>query len=301
MDRLRGPARDGRTYSFSTCSTGRFAGRRSANKLVVLGPSASNLQDVHPTSTRRRGDAGRRDPGERDRHVAATASRCAAAPGWLDFVLIVALRPDRAALRACAARAGARRRRAAVGGAVRRRGSARLQQRARGARSPTRCSRSSSSSIGVLGDRVPARGVRARAHARHVLALRARGGRRLRCSRAPDGELRLGGERVEGTVHVHRPARLHDVLRGLAAEEVIGLLNGYLGEISDAMLDARRHARLLPGRRDHGRVRRAAAAGRPRRPGARRGARDARGAPAAVQRDAARAGLRATASRWGSG
>ena len=62
----------------------------------------------------------------------------------------------------------------------------------------------------------------------------------------------------------------------------------------------RRHARRLHGRRDHGRVRRAAPTGGPRRPWARGSARDARRPVAAVQRVAARRGS-PKASAWASG
>ena len=61
----------------------------------------------------------------------------------------------------------------------------------------------------------------------------------------------------------------------------------------------RRHARGLHGRRHHGRVRRAAAAGRPRRPRAGRRARHAR-PPGGLQRLAARARACTRASRWAS-
>jgi len=50
------------------------------------------------------------------------------------------------------------------------------------------------------------------------------------------GELRLGGELVEGTAMFTDLRGFTTFSEGLAAEEVIGLLNGYLGEISDAVL-----------------------------------------------------------------
>ena len=59
------------------------------NKIVVVGPSAPSLQDVHPTSTARQ-DAGRRGPGQRDRDGArGLPLRSSAA--WLDLALIVLL------------------------------------------------------------------------------------------------------------------------------------------------------------------------------------------------------------------
>jgi adenylate cyclase len=50
------------------------------------------------------------------------------------------------------------------------------------------------------------------------------------------GELRLGGELVEGTAMFTDLRGFTTFSEGLAAEDVIGLLNGYLGEISDAVL-----------------------------------------------------------------
>jgi adenylate cyclase len=50
------------------------------------------------------------------------------------------------------------------------------------------------------------------------------------------GELRLGGELVEGTAMFTDLRGFTTFSEGLDAQEVIGLLNGYLGEISDAVL-----------------------------------------------------------------
>jgi adenylate cyclase len=50
------------------------------------------------------------------------------------------------------------------------------------------------------------------------------------------GELRLGGELVDGTAMFTDLRGFTTFSEGLDAEEVIGLLNGYLGEISDAVL-----------------------------------------------------------------
>jgi len=50
------------------------------------------------------------------------------------------------------------------------------------------------------------------------------------------GELRLGGERVHGTAMFTDLRGFTTFSEGLAAEEVIDLLNGYLSEISDAVL-----------------------------------------------------------------
>jgi adenylate cyclase len=50
------------------------------------------------------------------------------------------------------------------------------------------------------------------------------------------GELRLGGELVEGTAMFTDLRGFTTFSEGRPADEVIGLLNGYLGEISDAVL-----------------------------------------------------------------
>jgi adenylate cyclase len=51
-----------------------------------------------------------------------------------------------------------------------------------------------------------------------------------------DGQLRLGGERVTGTVMFTDLRGFTTFSEGLSAEEVIDLLNGYLSEISEAVL-----------------------------------------------------------------
>ena len=73
-------------------------------------------------------------------------------------------------------------------------------------------------------------------------------------------DLRLGGTRLEGTVAVLRPARLHRAGRAPARPSgVIEMLNRYLTRDERRDPRPRRDRRLLHGRRDHGRVRRAAA------------------------------------------
>ena len=144
----------------------------------------------------------------------------------------------------------------------------------------------------------PDRRVRARAGARRVRALRARGGRGPGAGRRRRRAPRRRARRGDG--HVQRPARVHLVQRDARA--------GARDRVAEPLPDRdergdprpRRHARGLHGRRHHGRVRRAAEAGRPRRPGAGGGARHAR-ADGGLQRLAARAGPRTTASRWASG
>ena len=77
---FRGTRRAVRRLSFSDVYTGKFTrpppSRASSSWSA---PRAASLQDVHPTSTTGDGtDGGRGDPGERDRHRARRASRCAA-------------------------------------------------------------------------------------------------------------------------------------------------------------------------------------------------------------------------------
>ena len=91
--------------------------------------------------------------------------------------------------------------------------------------------------------------------------------------------------------HVHRHARVPDPHRApLSARETIETLNHYLTLMSEGLLGARRDRRLLHGRRDHGRLRRAAQPAGPRRPRAGGGARARRPAARGVQRLARRAG-----------
>ena len=74
---------------------------------------------------------------------------------------------------------------------------------------------------------------------------------------------------------VHRHPRLHDVLGGLTPHrEVIDVLNRYLGEMSDAMLAPRRHARSFLGDGFMAVFGAPLAQAGPRRPRARRRARD---------------------------
>ena len=72
-----------------------------------------------------------------------------------------------------------------------------------------------------------------------------------------DGDLRLGGQKLTATILFADLRGFTSAVEHLEAEDVILLLNYYLGEMSDAILDPRRHAGRLHGRRDHGRLRRA--------------------------------------------
>ena len=132
-----------------------------------------------------------------------------------------------------------------------------------------------------------------------LLALRAaRGGERGRRPRRRRPAPRRGPPRRHRDVL--RPARLHDVLRGARAG---GSRRG--GEplpLGDDRRDPRRrrHPRLVHGRRDHGPLRRPDRAARPRRPGGRRFARDARRASPPLQRLARASAGSTTSSGWAS-
>ena len=86
---------------------------------------------------------------------------------------------------------------------------------------------------------------------------------------------------------------------GTPPDRVIDVLNRYLDEMSDAVLDARRHARRVPRRRPDGRLRRAARGRRPRRPRA-RAAREMLEVRLPRFNEWLRAQGSATASRWAS-
>ena len=170
--------------------------------------------------------------GER-RETALRGFRCAAS--WLGRLRADrAARADRRRSRACACRAGASPVAAlGVGALFARRGAARV--RPRHGRSHSSTARGARAVGGRRARRrVRPRGVRARAP-RHVLALRPRG-RRRRGARAHR-------RRAAARRRARRATAMFTDLRGfttspeaLDAEEVIGLLNGYLGEISDAVL-----------------------------------------------------------------
>ena len=270
------------------------------NKVVVIGSSATVAAGLPLDADVRRA---RQMPGaEVQANIAETALHGfplrSVWNGW-NFVLIVLfglIAPLRepAATRLALAGARARRRRAV--------------------RSSRRSSRSTTGKVIVvtypllaLGPvvdrrarrRVPARGVRARAHARHVLALRARGRRRPGArARRRRAAARRRARRGDGDVH--RPARVHDLLGGSRRRRGDRPAQRLPRRDQRRGARARRHARLVPRRRAHGRVRCAAAAGRPRRPRARGRARDARGAAArSTTRSSARRASSA-ASRWGS-
>ena len=285
----------------------RAAAAASTDKIVIVGASAPRLQDLHQTPfSDGEPMPGARGAGERRCARCSTTSRCSGRPA--------ADRRDRSS--SCSASSPRGGEHAAIGRC------ARLRGRARRRRSSTSWSRRLAFQ-------------RRRHRPRHRAARRARSSppsarsacstrwrrssARGRARRSPascrrtwssevlartDGDLRLGGVRRDGDRHVQRPARRSRRSPSASSpDSVIDVLNRYLDRDERRDHGPRRDARRLHGRRDHGRVRRAARAARPRRPRAARRARDGR--PAAARRSTTwlreRGTERATASAWASG
>ena len=284
---------------YSDVQRGRTKPGAFSDKIVVVGATASILQDLHPTSTTGDGPwpvPRSRPTPSRPRSTGfplkESAARAGRAPDRPDGTGSAGGQPPPVGAQ------GARRSRSEWGCSTRR-SPARIQRRhdpavrvsARGARPLD-----GRGAGGLLRDR----GLRARAHPRHVRALRARvgGGPGARADRRPAP----GRRRSRGDGDVQRPARLHELRRVARARpghrdpQPLPHRDGRRRHPA-----ARRHAGGLHGRRHHGRVRRADPDGRPRRPRPGGRARQARGA-GEVQRVAARG---ATASRsrsaWASG
>ena len=124
---------------------------------------------------------------------------------------------------------------------------------------------------------------------------RRRGAREHRREPAP----RRRGTRLHGSLL--RPARLHELLRDAArgARDRRRQLLPQRDDRGDPR--RRRDADRLHGRRDHGRLRRAARAGGPRRPRGRRRARDDRASAWRTSTRGSPSRASSTASRWASG
>ena len=291
-----GPENSFHRVSFSTVYLGHVPRGFFHGKIVVVGPSAPTLQDIHATST------ARQMPGAEVQASAITTVlrglplRSSAA--WLDLALIVLLgcATPLATLRfGSIATVGLALALAAVftvGVQVAfDNGHCRLVRLpARGA-DPQRGG-------GAVGAACDGR-LRARAGARPVLALRARERRRRGAGKRGWGTApRWGAARGNGDVH--RSAWLH-LVRGNVDAGPRDRSAQPLPE-RDERCDPRprRHAGRIHGGWDHGRVRSADRAGRPRRPRALNGPRDARRAPAALQRMAARTGVRGRGFAWAS-
>ena len=222
-----------RSYSYSHV-LGKVPAAAFRGKIVVIGASRPVAAGRPRHRLRRREDVGSGGPGERRSRPRCTASRSAARG-------LAELRPDRPLRAAPAAREPPLLRRSALARAGTRSASC-SRSRSQLAfnhghvvvvhvpASRSRCRRSACSSAEYLLEAFE----RARTHDTFsrfvpeavVNQVLARTG----------GELRLGGERVEGTVMFTDLAASPPSPRGSPPNEVIGLLNGYLGEISDAVL-----------------------------------------------------------------
>ena len=221
----------------------------------------------HPPRLDRSADVRGRDRGQRNRHRPARLP-ASAAPGWVNVVLIVLFGvavplPPCACARSCRSQIAVAHRRG-----VRDRRPAPLQRR------HDRVVRVSDAGAGVERRRIargPARdrGVRAHPRGRPVRALRPRGCRRPGAGQRRRAAARRRPARRHG--HVHRPARLHLVLR--EAHAVPGDRRAQPLPERDVRRDPRqrRNPRRLHGRRDLRRVRGPARAARPRRPRAAHG------------------------------
>ena len=128
------PRAPSRRYSFSDVLAGDVPAERFRDRVVVVGATDPVLQDIQPTLRRRR-DAGRRGPGQRDRHRPRRTSRSATRPaGWRrcssrSAGLVTPLAALRLTGPALAARPARRARRGLAG-----RGPARVRRRDRPAR-----------------------------------------------------------------------------------------------------------------------------------------------------------------------
>ena len=293
------PRPSARSPTRASCAA-RSPTRSSAARRSIIGASAPSLQDVHPTSTT--GDELMSGP-EIQANAIWTAEHgfpLASSGLLVDLMLILAAGRGPgggdAAAEAAAGAAGRGSRSASLYALA---DPARLRRAAPCCRSSTRCSRwSSRPSARSPSTTCSPRFERQRVHdtfARFVPeAVVADVLERSR--RGPP--LRRRAARVHGPVQ--RPARLHQLLRGARAGPGDRGPQPLPGGDERRDHGPRRHPGRLHGRRDHGRLRRADRAGGPRRPRPRRGARDARGAAAALQRVAGRGRGWARASRWGS-
>ena len=246
-----------------------------------------------------RADDRARDPRERDRHRARTASRCDSAPGWLDVLLVVvlgALAPL-AATRAgccspcCSALRGDRRRCWSAPSSRSRTVDRHLRLRARRRRRRAAAHAAPSTRVTVAFERAQ--------HARGVRALRPRvGGRPGPAQRRRPAPRRRAAARPRSCSATCAASRRSP--RRSSHEQVIDALNRYLTEMSEAILD---HGGTLVAYMGDGIMAvfgAPLAAGRPRRPRAGRRARHARAARG-LQRAGCATPSCTTASRWASG
>ena len=261
-----GPPRTVQYLSFGRVAKGKFPASAVRGKYVVVGASAPSLQDLHQTSTTGSGEM----PGPEVWANAITTGLNGfpldTISWWKDSLLLVLLAviTPLAALRMRTGLA------LALGAA-----SSRRVPRGRADRIQRRRDRH--------GDLPPAgrtprdgrdgrhprpdRCVRAGQHARRVRALRARVRRRP----GPPGRRRSApGRRARrGDGDVQRPAWVHVVRRDARARAGHRLAQPLSDRDERGDPRSRRNARRLHGRRHHGRVRRAAVPGGPRRSRAR--------------------------------
>jgi adenylate cyclase len=229
-----GPAGTVQTYSYSKVLDGKVPASAFRNKLVVIGPSASSLQDIHATSV---GGTSEMSGAEIQANVAETALRGfplrSLGRTWdLVFILVGALLAPLAAMRLRGWRAPAV---AVVAGALFAIAAQILFDHGHVALVTYPLAGLALSTVGVLGvEYVLEAFERVRTHdafSRFVPATVVD-----QVLTRTDGKLRLGGENVVGTVMFTDLRGFTTFSEKLPAEQVIELLNAYLSEISDAVL-----------------------------------------------------------------
>ena len=293
-----GPPRTVRTVSFGDVLEGRVPAATLRDKVVVVGATAPVLKDVFPTSTASEDLMAGPEVQAAAIQTVLDDFPLRGAPGWLDGLLIVVLGLAGALGDRAAEPAARRDLRARRGGAVPRRRAA-----AFGAGLIVSVLYPLAALVlgvvGALGVSV-AVGAFERERVRDMFARFVPEAVVDDVLARVDDELRLGGERRIVTV-------LFSDIRGFTSyseDRTPG--GGHRGPQPLPDGHERRHPRprrdadRLHGRRDHGDVRRADRAGRPRRPRAGGGAGDGRPGARGGQRLAARARRRRT-SRSASG
>ena len=88
---FRGPPGSIPTHSYSRVLDGRVPADALRGRIVVVGPTAPSLQDVHPTSTTRDDEMSGAEIQAHAIHTALRGFPLQRGPGWLDHLLIVLL------------------------------------------------------------------------------------------------------------------------------------------------------------------------------------------------------------------
>jgi adenylate cyclase len=229
-----GPPGMVKTYSYSRVMDGKVPASAFRGKLVLIGPSATSLQDIHATSA---SGTQLMSGAEIQANVAETALHgfpLRSLPGGWNIALIVLLGlvAPAASLRLRGWHSPAV---ALVVGLIFAAAAQVAFDHGRVLLVTYPLASLALSAIGVLiGEYVLEAFERVRTHDAFsrfvpeavVAQVLAR----------TDGQLRLGGERVVGTVMFTDLRGFTTFSEGLSAEEVIELLNGYLSEISEAVL-----------------------------------------------------------------